>query len=284
MFYGYIPDSSAKRAITFGLLIALASLHNLSRTIGVAMLFAVQANYAYALVIGEVVIHHLYKIYRKDYVVWCVGLSGATMWITAFFTHSVAKILADFTGCVHVRGPKLMGGLAFAVSTLISQCLPFVSYHFYTNDESLENPMPQRELLWGLVGITTLWAMSAGTFMKVIKKGYRKTFFGTVTGKQFTIDSFQASDDPQTKMLTAFDNHISFIKPIKEEVKKYVADNWDSWVDEDWLTPGFIAQIPDEFIPSHALRALNVGGPRERRRQSFSVREKGGGNGNGENE
>jgi hypothetical protein len=49
----------------------------------------------------------------------------------------------------------------------------------------------------------------------------------------------------------------SFTKPIKEEVKAYTFAHWHEFEGMEWFTPGFIAQIPDEFIPSRNLQQLN---------------------------
>jgi hypothetical protein len=76
-------------------------------------------------------------------------------------------------------------------------------------------------------------------------------------------------------MLTAFDNHISFIQPIKEEVKQYVREHWAEFQGAEWFTKGLIANIPDDFIPDDQLEELG-GENRPRRRRSSvgeSVRE-----------
>ena len=49
----------------------------------------------------------------------------------------------------------------------------------------------------------------------------------------------------------------SFIQPIKEEVKAYTSEHWHEFVGMDWFTPGFVSQIPDDFIPSRTLQQLN---------------------------
>ena len=131
------------------------------------------------------------------------------------------------------------------------------------------------QLLIVFISLASLWVICATAFLWITNKKYRHLFWSTVTAKQFTIDCFQESDDPEVKMLTAFDNHISFIQPIKEEVKQYVREHWTEFQGAEWFTKGLIANIPDDFIPDDQLEELG-GENRPRRRRSSvveSVRE-----------
>jgi len=98
LFYGYIKDSNTERGITFVLLILLASLHNLSRTIGTALLLSVSKELTFGIILAEQVLYHLYKIVRRDYITWVVGLEGGLKYLMAFFVHSNIKVLLDYTG------------------------------------------------------------------------------------------------------------------------------------------------------------------------------------------
>ena len=98
LFYGYIKDSNTERGITFVLLILLAAFHNLSRTIGTALLLSVSKELTFGIIIAEQVFYHLYKAVRRDYVLWVVGLEGWLKYLVAFFMNSVVKVLLDYTG------------------------------------------------------------------------------------------------------------------------------------------------------------------------------------------
>ena len=78
--------------------ILLASFHNLSRTIGTALLLSVSKRLTFGVILAEMVLYHLYKVGRRDYVLWFPGLEGTLKYIIAFATHSVVKILVDYTG------------------------------------------------------------------------------------------------------------------------------------------------------------------------------------------
>jgi len=98
LFYGYIKDGNTERGITFVLLILLASLHNLSRTIGTALLLSVSKELTFGIIVAELALYHIYKIVRGDYVCWVVSLEGGLKWVGAFVMHTIFKILVDYTG------------------------------------------------------------------------------------------------------------------------------------------------------------------------------------------
>ena len=98
LFYGYIKDSNTERGITFVLLFLLASLHNLSRTIGTALLLSVSKELTFGIILAELVCYHIYKVARRDYVTWVVGLEGWVKYSCAFVMHTLFKIIVDNTG------------------------------------------------------------------------------------------------------------------------------------------------------------------------------------------
>ena len=187
--------------------ILLAAFHNLSRTIGTALLFSVSERLTFGVILIEVALYHLYKVGRRDYVLWIAGLDGALKFMIAGVTHSVVKVLVDYTGMIHARGPKLAGGALFTFQTIVSQCYPFVALSFYRTSD-IKDKADVNMLNTVFIVLASSWFLCVLAFLRVTKKEFWNTFTSTVTGWQFTIDSFRASDDPQTKLLTAFDNHI----------------------------------------------------------------------------
>ena len=108
---------------------------------------------------------------------------------------------------IHARGPKLAGGALFTFQTIVSQCYPFVALSFYRTSD-IEDKADVDMLNTVFIVLASSWFLCVLAFLRVTKREFWHTFSSTVTGWQFTIDSFLASDDPQTKLLTAFDNHI----------------------------------------------------------------------------
>ena len=78
--------------------ILLAAFHNLSRTIGTALLFSVSERLTFGVILAEMVLYHLYKVGRRDYVLWVPGLEGTLKYISAGVVHSIMKVLVDYTG------------------------------------------------------------------------------------------------------------------------------------------------------------------------------------------
>jgi len=127
LFYGYIKDGNTERMITFILQVSegaggglwkrakltlfrsaqilLASFHNLSRTIGTALLFTVSGRLTFGVIIAEMFLYHLYKVGRRDYVLWIVGIEGTLKYICAIIVHSIVKVLVDYTG-ERVKGER----------------------------------------------------------------------------------------------------------------------------------------------------------------------------------
>ena len=52
----------------------------------------------FGVILAEMVLYHLYKVGRRDYVLWLPGLEGSLKYMCAGVLHSVAKVLVDYTG------------------------------------------------------------------------------------------------------------------------------------------------------------------------------------------
>ena len=97
----YVPDSTARRALTFFLLFVYHSAHTLGKTCAMALL----AQVSWLFVVGYMVVDHvafqLYKLMRGDLIYWPPGLGGPLSSLCRF----VAKVVADFTGASIWFGP-----------------------------------------------------------------------------------------------------------------------------------------------------------------------------------
>ena len=71
MFYGYVPDDFGKRGFCFLLMTLISTVHNLSRSIGVALLAASlgKSTLAYFM-FGEMLVYLAFKIIRRDFLCW----------------------------------------------------------------------------------------------------------------------------------------------------------------------------------------------------------------------
>jgi len=188
-FYGYIPDDNWLRGRCFVLMTIISALRNVSRSLGVALLAASSNKMlVFYFVGGEFALFFLYKIARGDIWFW-LRLEGITKYIATSFGRLTTKIVADFSGCLHLRNLFEMGGIAFSASMVWTQIMPFVALQFFEGSNK--------------------YALS-----------YYNTFFGTMTGPQYVCEVFSKSKDDATKFTFAFIVRLQNTKSIEAEVKE----------------------------------------------------------------
>ena len=91
------------------LMTLISALHNLSRSVGCALL-AAAGNKGLILyfVGGEMLFYLACKLARGDFIYW-VRVGGLLGNITACVERICVKIIVDFTGCLHMRHPYELG-------------------------------------------------------------------------------------------------------------------------------------------------------------------------------
>ena len=97
-FYGFVKDTNLVRCFTFLVMMMLAALQNLSRTIGVALLLAVSGSTTFVFLGAEMVVYLGVKVLMNDFVMWIPGLEGVLKNIVAFIVQTIVKVVVDFTG------------------------------------------------------------------------------------------------------------------------------------------------------------------------------------------
>ena len=108
-FYGFIKDGRYQRGRTFFLMTMISTLHNLSRSLGYAILAVVDLNLALRFFVGEVGANHLYKLLRRDFYYW-VRLEGVLSVIISLVERTLVKVITDFTVSGRVRVLSAGGG------------------------------------------------------------------------------------------------------------------------------------------------------------------------------
>ena len=116
-FFGFIPDDHAKRGSCFFLMMIISTFHNLSRSIGLALLAASGWKTAVYFVGGEIFVYLAFKIARRDFLYW-IPIEGAAGAFISLIERMIAKVIVDFSGCMQFRHPCELGGLAFSLSML----------------------------------------------------------------------------------------------------------------------------------------------------------------------
>jgi len=66
-FYGYVPDDHSARGRTFMLMTAISATHNLSLSVGCAMLALTDTNLLTTFVGGEIAVFLAVKLLRGDF-------------------------------------------------------------------------------------------------------------------------------------------------------------------------------------------------------------------------
>jgi len=257
-FYGYIPNDNSLRGRCFILMTLMSSLHNLSRSLGCALLATANVEMALLFIGGEIGLYLVFKILRQDYHYW---IPGAPL-IGSLFQRIVVKVVADFTGCLHFRHPQEMGGLGFTISMVWAQAFPFVALQYFDGE--------MKDIMTGFLAISfAAWLVLNIIFFCTIDLSYLNTFFGTKTAPQYICELFLTSKEDHQRFRAVFKKRIQYTKSIHGEVKDWVAANIDKWKrrNPNWFK---IEMIPDEFLPKDVLEAE---GGAKRRRSSVSLRE-----------
>jgi len=256
----------------FMLMVAISTLHNMSRSVGCALLALVDKSTLLLFLGVEISIFAFYKFWF--YGRHMIGYDSAISLIVAQpLAASIQKIVIDFTGCVHFRHPLISSGAIFSASLLWSQIFPFVAL-FVLNKQGNANQLTDgvvNSITTILIGSSIVWLLLNIAFFCTIDLAYLHTFYSTQTPQQFVISGFMDRVEDFRKFDAAFDNDIVLSKPIHGEIKQWIKENIQQWRDESpaWFN---VEMIPDEFLPVEIYEA--EGGARRRRSSvGVSVRE-----------
>jgi hypothetical protein len=253
-FYGYVPNSSGKRTVVFYSMFCFTVCHVALRLLGIALLAAVSPAITAAVLGGDMLLFVLFKLARNDLRYW-VKLSGAMSWIGSILIRFFTKLMVDFTVTVHLRHPQEIGGLYWCMCLLLGQATSFVAlYLYYSERENVwEDSGEKSELdLWGLMeSLEAGFVVFFAIFVSTINKKYVGTFFSTMTAKQFRIKAFREAKTDQMKM-NILKLHPSYYKSIRSEVKHWVRERYETWIDEkpDWFAEITKTRIPRDMIPA----------------------------------
>ena len=222
LFYGFIPDDHGLRGRCFILMLLMSALHNLSRSLGCALLASTSGILMLLYFVGgEILIFLAYKICRRDYLYW-VRVDGAGAVVGSFIARVIAKTVVDFSGCLQLRHPNELGGIAFSLSMVYAQILPFVALQLYTENNDHFGEVHIHRFLFCSLGA---WLLTSFAFFCTIDLTFLNTFVGAKTASEYTCDRFLTSKTDSSKFEAVMWNRISFIKPIHDEVRTWVAEN-----------------------------------------------------------
>ena len=102
-FYGYIPDDHGLRSRCFLLMMMMSACHNLSRSVGCALLVASGGTtMVLSCVGGEIMLYLVWKVVRSDFMSW-FPVEGSLGLFLSLVHRVFVKVIVDFSGCLHFR-------------------------------------------------------------------------------------------------------------------------------------------------------------------------------------
>jgi hypothetical protein len=115
-------------------------------------------------------------------------------------------------------------------------------------------------VLYAVVGaLTAVWAVSFGVLLFSMERKFARTFFSTLTGRNFVMNRFL--DNPSDDELRAqiFYNNQELWRPIRGQVQAWLRSRYPAWREETpaWFTPVLIASIPTDMLPTRLARRLS---------------------------
>ena len=84
------------------LMTLMSTFHNLSRSIGCALLAASGGAMLLSFVGGEMALYLVFKMVRSDFMAW-FPVDGPLGVVMSLIYRVIVKVVADFGGCLHFR-------------------------------------------------------------------------------------------------------------------------------------------------------------------------------------
>ena len=269
-FYGYIPDDG-RRTIIFCCMMLNSSLTLLIRAVGGSLLMLMEKKNFVVLLLGEMGLYLLQKALRGDLIYWTPGL-GIRL---SLVMRMVVKVVTDFTGLVHFRGPHELGGAYWTFNMALGLVGGVGSVMLYDGEEA------EKGALWNVMGgLVGGWIAVFLVFLQLMKKRYRSGFFSLQTSKSKSIAYFLDGKNDADKAEVMKSNERQW-REVREQVKDWVQEGWWRWSEEkpQWFSPAWIGRVPLDMIPTDAGREELKGFRESTRRRSSLVGLVGGGGG-----
>jgi len=275
-FYGYIPDRAKLRTLMFLTLMFKSGTLLLIRSVGAAFLMKVNVNYLVYYHAADISLYMVQKGLRGDFFYY-LPLYGPLGILTNLVFMAVSKILCDYSGILHLRNAPEMGGVYWSANIVLAMAASYGATILYFERTPEDKVVVYEHNAWlGLGVLTGFWIALFGLFLSLMKKGYRKSFFDTTTGKQYCQRQFVEGKSDERKANILKRNSNLWLKDLGGEVEKWVREGWWRWNEEKpaWLTENIKARIPIQWVPIESRREVTRGrsdGRRRRgRRMSFS--------------
>jgi len=258
----------------------------LGKSLEMAILFHIGGKTLAAGVLGgEMVAYLVYKVVRGDYRYW-LPLPRGTSLATSLVMRVTVKVVCDFTGFLHARHPKEMGGFYWLMNMVWTQASVFgaikLKEEFGRGMEEdvgeIERVVKDEDYLMIATVLLLLWFVALLGLMFCSEKELRKTFYSTRTAKQYNEALFRSDDDEI--MIQVFSDHPSYYAHLEDEIKEWLGEKWNDWHASrpGWLTEELIERIPGRLLPGGGdkgvLEEIDGDGDGDKREQFLSGRNR----------
>jgi hypothetical protein len=165
----------------------------------------------------DICLYMLYKVARRDFWYW-PPTTGVRNSVLGRFA---AKVLVDFSGCVHFRNPVELGGAYWLFNAVMSQLSCIVSIvlydRYFVGDAKISGPF-----LYGTVGtLVAVWLMAFCAFLLIIKREYVHTFVSLQSGSDYIISYFRDNDVEARRVRIFYCNELLW-QSIRPAVRAWV--------------------------------------------------------------
>ncbi len=221
------------------------------RTAALTLLFIVGKAWFGGVLGTEMGLYLFYKALRSDFIVWIpgVGYGGSLVY------RVVGKVMLDFCGLPHLRNPFDAGGACWLFSIMTNQAVCFMSICVYSKHYDGPGKLEHAVLFPAFGTLAGVWAAALMGFLLSIERTYLSTFVSLDTGREHAVRKFRSAygDDERRAKIFAY-NELLW-ESIRGEVAAWCQANYDRWKAESpaWLTPGLLAKIPDDCLPTYHL-------------------------------
>lgn len=256
-FYGYVPNDSTLRVLVFVSMLFFVACHVTVRLLGFVLLSVVSPVSTVAFLGADTLASVLFKLARDD-LRYSFDVDGLLGWMLSLMQRVLSKFTVDFCCFIQARHPQELGGVHWILTLVLGQGTSFLAAYLYqhpsfaSRHNNAENTEKESTDLWILLGsLEASFAVFFAIFMTSIQRKYVRTFFSSITAKQFRINAFHEATTDQAR-INILKFHPSYYASIRGEVEQWVRDNYDAWTYEspEWFTHRAKSRIPIEMIPS----------------------------------
>ena len=169
----------------------------------------------------------------------------------------IAKIVADYTACVHFRHPNEVGGICFTFGlamTVVHCLVATLGYKKAEGEGSLGEGSVRNLSLCFVASMVASFCMLLAT----MKKEFRRSFVETTTSNRFLQDVFIKEGLPDEQKIEVFTTNVyKWRDVIGEDVKHWVGERLPTWLEEkpEWFNEQKMSVIFDEYVEDKRLLA-----------------------------